>query len=162
MSAHHAVGAGAGEPEPRAAWSQSFVEELGVLAPDVGIPRAAVRIMAWLVVCDPPEQSAHDIQSALHLSAGAFSTATRTLVTAGTLERVAHPGDRHIYYKLHPQGWDTVLRQQLRTLTRLRDITGKALQAAPDSDDRLHELHDVYTRFEDRIQDMLEQPRRPC
>src|SRR5450631_1714819 len=90
-------------------WRQSFVEELGVLAFDVGIPRATVRVLAWLVVCDPPPQSAPGIQNALHLSAGAVSAATRTLIGIGMLERAARPGDRHRYYQPRAGGWELAL-----------------------------------------------------
>ena len=72
-------------------WRQNFVEELGVVAFDAGVPRATVRVLAWLVVCDPAQQSAPEIQTALHLSAGAVSAATRTLIGIGMLERAAHP-----------------------------------------------------------------------
>jgi hypothetical protein len=35
-----------------------------------------MRITAWMMVCDPPEQSARQIQNGLHLSAAAVSAAT--------------------------------------------------------------------------------------
>ncbi len=81
-------------------WRSSFVEEMGLLASELGVPRAMVRVLAWMAVCDPVEQSAKDIQSGLMLSAGAVSAATRTLIGTGMLERVAHRGDRRIHYQL--------------------------------------------------------------
>jgi DNA-binding transcriptional regulator GbsR (MarR family) len=140
-------------------WRQSFVEELGVLAFDVGIPRATVRVLAWLVVCDPPQQSAPDIQSALQLSAGAVSAATRTLIGIGMLERAAHAGDRHMYYKLRAGGWEVALRSRLRTLTGIREVADRALLAATGADDRLHDLRDVYAWFENRLDELLAQRR---
>lgn len=38
-----------------------FVEEFGIGLEASGLPRAAGRILAWLMVCDPPEQSAEDL-----------------------------------------------------------------------------------------------------
>jgi DNA-binding transcriptional regulator GbsR (MarR family) len=140
-------------------WRQSFVEELGVLAFDVGIPRATVRVLAWLVVCDPPQQSAPGIQNALHLSAGAVSAATRTLIGIGMLERAAHPGDRHMYYQLRAGGWELALRSRLRTLTGIREVADRALLAATGADDRLHDLRDVYAWFENRLDELLAQRR---
>jgi hypothetical protein len=78
---------------PRPGWPGSFVEELGALGPEVGIPRAMMRVMAWMMVCEPPEQTAQQIQSGLQLSAGAVSGATRQLIAAGMLERASRPGD---------------------------------------------------------------------
>jgi DNA-binding transcriptional regulator GbsR (MarR family) len=140
-------------------WRQTFVEELGVLAFDVGIPRATVRVLAWLVVCDPPEQSAPEIQSALQLSAGAVSAATRTLIGIGMLERAARAGDRHMYYKVRAGGWEVALRSRLRTLVGIREVADRALLAAPGVDDRLHDLRDVYAWFENRLDELLAQRR---
>jgi DNA-binding transcriptional regulator GbsR (MarR family) len=136
-------------------WRESFVEELGVLALDMGVPRAMARVLAWMVVCEPPEQSARDIQTALKLSAGAVSAATRVLIGSSMLERVAHPGDRHAYYRLRSGTWDSVLEARLRTLVRLGEVAGRALLAADEADQRLSELRDVYAWFELQLDDLL-------
>lgn len=139
-----------------ASWRESFVEELGVLGKDVGVPRAVVRVLAWMVVCEPPEQSAVDIQSSLELSAGAVSTATRTLVGAQLLERTARPGDRRSYYRLRPSGWEGALEVRLRALTQLREVADRALQAAGGrADDRLRNMRDAYAWFEQRLMGVL-------
>jgi DNA-binding transcriptional regulator GbsR (MarR family) len=138
-------------------WRQLFVEELGVLAFDVGAPRATVRVLAWLVVCDPPEQSAPEIQSALQLSAGAVSAATRALIGIGMLERVAHAGDRHMYYKVRAGGWEVAMRSRLRTLVGIREVADRALIAATDDAQRLRDMRDMYAWFEDRLGELLAQ-----
>jgi DNA-binding transcriptional regulator GbsR (MarR family) len=81
-------------------WRDTFVEELGALGPELGIPRALVRVTAWMMVCAPPEQSAQQIQDGVTLSPAAVSAATRQLVATGMLERVSRPGDRHTYFRL--------------------------------------------------------------
>ncbi|HEY5988219.1 MAG TPA: winged helix DNA-binding protein [Streptosporangiaceae bacterium] len=137
-------------------WRQSFVEELGLLALDSGTPRAMVRILGWLVICEPPEQSARDIQTGLQLSAGTVSSATRALTSLGYLERVAYPGDRHIYFRARPGGWDRALRARLQTLTQLREVAERALAAAGDAGHpRLKDMRDVCAWFEERIEDLL-------
>jgi len=109
-----------------------------------------------MAVCDPPEQSARDIQTALELSAGSVSAATRLLIGGGMLERVAHRGDRHIYYRLRSGRWEAVLEARLRTLVRLREIADRCLLFAGDeADDRLQELRDVYAWFEDHLDELL-------
>jgi DNA-binding transcriptional regulator GbsR (MarR family) len=140
---------------PDVDWRERFVEDLGVLALDAGIPRATVRVLAWMVVCEPVEQSAADIRRALHLSAGAVSTATRTLIVSGMIERTAHPGDRHLYYKVRPGGWEAALQGRLRTLMQIREVADRALLAAPHADNRLRDLHDVYAWFEQRLEELL-------
>jgi hypothetical protein len=146
-----------------ASWRESFVEELGVLGKDVGVPRGVARVLGWMVVCDPPEQSARDIQQGVELSAGAVSTATRMLVATRLLERTARPGDRRSYYRLRPGGWDGTLEVRLRALTQLREVADRALQAAGGrADDRLRNMRDAYAWFEQRLMGVLgERPSRP-
>lgn len=73
-------------------WQETFVEELGALGPEMGLSRATTRITAWMMVCDPPEQSARQIKDGVELSPAAVSAATRELIAAGMLERVSRPG----------------------------------------------------------------------
>jgi DNA-binding transcriptional regulator GbsR (MarR family) len=141
---------------PAPDWRQRFVEELGLLALDSGTPRAMVRILGWLVICEPPEQSARDIQTGLRLSAGTVSSATRALTSLGYLERVAYPGDRRIYFRVRPGGWDRALHTRLRTLSQLREVAERALAAAGDGGHpRLTDMRDVCAWFEERIEDLL-------
>jgi DNA-binding transcriptional regulator GbsR (MarR family) len=147
-------------PAPRRAalpdWRESFVEELGVLALDVGMPRAVARVLAWMVVCDLSEQSAAGIQAGLTLSAGAVSAATHALVTTQLLERTARPGDRRIYYRLRPGGWDRALEVRLRTSTHLREVADRALTASGGrADTRLGDMREVYAWFETKLDELL-------
>ena len=139
-----------------ARWREGFVEELGVLAADLGVPRAVVRVLGWLVVCDPAEQSAGDIEAALRLSAGSVSAATRTLVGTRLIERTARPGDRRIYYRLRPGGWEGALETRLRASTRLREVADRAVHTSGgEADERLKDMRDVYAWFEGRLDDLL-------
>jgi hypothetical protein len=148
--------------KPAAGWQDAFVEELGALGPEIGLPRGMMRITAWMMVCDPPEQSARDIQDRLRLSAAAVSTATRQLITAGMLERVSRPGDRHIYYRLAAGSWDAPLEAKLRALGRLRQVADKGIAAAGNRVDyRLIEMRDAFAWFEDQLDQHIKQRRQP-
>ncbi|WP_214414683.1 GbsR/MarR family transcriptional regulator [Sphaerisporangium fuscum] len=143
-------------------WQSAFIEELGALGPEMGIPRAMMRIAAWMMVCDPPEQSAEQIQHGLRLSAGAVSTGTRQLITAGMLERVSRPGDRRIYYRLASGSWQAPLEAKLRALGRLRQIADQGVASAGDrADHRLIEMRDAFAWFETQLDQLLEHRRRP-
>lgn len=134
------------------AWRDTFVEELGALGPEIGFPRAMMRITAWMMVCDPPEQSAQQIRDGLHLSAAAVSAAARQLIAAGMLERVSRPGDRRIYYRLASGSWDAPLRAKLRALGHLRHVADKGIAAAgAKADYRLIEMRDAFAWFESEL-----------
>ena len=105
-------------PERGGDWRHRFVEEMGGLVLVHGTPRGLMRVLAWMVVCEPPEQTAADIQKELTLSAGSVSTSLRMLGDIGMVERVARPGDRHIYYRLWDEGWEFVLERLSGPSTR--------------------------------------------
>jgi DNA-binding transcriptional regulator GbsR (MarR family) len=111
-------------------WRENFVEEPGVLAGDVGLPRAVARVLAWMVVCKPAEQSATTFRPHPTLSAGTVSAATRMLVATQLLERTARPADRRIHYRLRPGGWERALEARLRASIQLREVADRALHAA--------------------------------
>jgi len=137
-------------------WREGFVEELGILARDLGVPRAVVRVLGWMVVCDPPTQSAGDIEVALHLSAGSVSAATRMLVGTGLLERTAVPGERRIYFRLRPGGWEGALETRLRAATQLRVVADRAMdRSGGEADERLTTMREVYAWFEGRLDELL-------
>jgi hypothetical protein len=141
---------------PEGDWRDAFVEELGALGPELGLPRAMMRITAWMMVCDPPEQSAQQIQNGVRLSAAAVSAATQQLITAGMLERVSRPGDRKTYYRLASGGWDAPLAAKLRALGRLRHVADKGIAAAGKrADYRLIEMRDAFAWFEDQLDEHI-------
>ena len=86
---------GAPSPEIR-----QFVEDLGLQYESDGIPRMAGRLVGWLHICEPPQQTASELAEALGASAGSISSATRTLIQIGILERVGVPGQRSAAFRL--------------------------------------------------------------
>jgi DNA-binding transcriptional regulator GbsR (MarR family) len=137
-------------------WRQRFIEELGGLALEPGTPRPGVRVLGWLVVSVPPQQSAQQIQAELTLSAGSVSAAVRMLADDGMIERVAHPGDRHTYYRLRRGGWERAMAAHFRTLVQVREIADRALEArGAEADHRLGEMKDTYAWFGARIAELL-------
>jgi hypothetical protein len=145
---------------PRPDWPSSFVEELGALGPEVGIPRAMMRVIAWMMVCEPADQSAPEIQAGLGLSAAAVSTATRQLIAAGMMERVSRRGDRRIYYRLASGSWDAPLEAKLRALGRLRQVAQRGIDSGGgQADYRLIEMRDAFAWFEDQMEHYVKQRR---
>src|ERR687888_775303 len=89
---------------------ERFVEELGVYFElEAGTPRMIGRTLGWLLVCDPPEQSAADLAELLQASKGSISTATRVLLRMGFIERVRFRGERFDRFRARPEAWDDFL-----------------------------------------------------
>jgi DNA-binding transcriptional regulator GbsR (MarR family) len=146
----------AGAAEPDIDWRLRFVEDFGGLVLVYGTPRAVMRVLGWMVVCDPPEQTAQEIQDRLTLSAGSVSSAVRTLGEAGMLERVARPGDRHIYYRLCAHGWERVLELRFRAFTEIRRVAHRALEGGQEEcDRRMMEMRDTFAHIEAGVTALL-------
>jgi DNA-binding transcriptional regulator GbsR (MarR family) len=136
-------------------WQLEFIDRVGAWADVSGLPPSYVRVFAWLVVCDPPEQSVEELRARLGLSAGAISMATAALGRMGIVERVARSGERRAYYRFHPRGWEQVLRLRLEATAQTRAAAKEALSRASDRHLRLEGMHDMYAHFERSIAEYL-------
>jgi DNA-binding transcriptional regulator GbsR (MarR family) len=143
------------DPAEPPAWQRQFVEQVGLYS-DVGLPRSLARILAWLVVCEPHHQSAEQLRVALKLSSGSVSSATRLLVRYRIVVRISFPGDRRIYYELHPGGWQTLMRIRLQELAGVRHVAEEAMRAARGrNDERLRGMRDFYADCEAQFAKLL-------
>jgi DNA-binding transcriptional regulator GbsR (MarR family) len=79
---------------------RSFIEEVGVVFEQTGLPRMAGRLYGWLLIADPPHQSPAEMAAVLHASKGSISTSVRLLTQSGFIERYVIPGSRHDYFRL--------------------------------------------------------------
>lgn len=91
-----------------------FVERFGLMYERLGANRSVGRALAWLMICEPPEQSAEDIREALQLSQASVSNIMRTLQTLHMVERISIPGQRRIHYRVPDNAWETMTRSRLR------------------------------------------------
>jgi hypothetical protein len=140
---------------------ERFIEEVGVMFElEAGAPRMVGRILGWLLVCEPPEQSAADLRDALMASKGSISTATRVLLRLGLVERVRTRGERFDRFRARPESWDEILwsREQF---TRPRQVLAMGLDALADEPgkrrERLEEMDAIYAWWENRIGPLREE-----
>lgn len=145
---------GVTETATMAGWQAEFIERFGLIV-EAGFPRSTARVLGWLIVCEPPHQSADQLQSMLHLSAGSVSSAVALLIRVSFVERITFPGDRRTYYRLAPGGWNRAIHERARGLTAARVVAENALRDA-GRHPRLEELRDVYAWWEARFADLVE------
>jgi len=96
---------------------QRFVEEVGLLWEQDGLPRTAGKIVALLIVEDR-EFDLEELADRLQASRGSVSTNTRLLESQGALRRTSRPGDRRTYYR----ATDEYGRRFERALERLAHL----------------------------------------
>jgi DNA-binding transcriptional regulator GbsR (MarR family) len=135
---------------------ERFVEEIGMrLEMDMGTPRMVGRVLGWLLVCDPPAQSAAELAATLQASKGSISGATQVLLRIGLIERVHRRGERFDRFEARPEAWnDFIWRpEQFSEPRRVFQIGLDALTDEPrERRARLEELDAMYAWFEERIE----------
>ena len=129
-----------------------FVEEMGQYLASYGMTPMAGRMWGWLLICEPPEQTAAEIAEALQASRGAISGTARILTTAGMVRRTTRRGDRREYFSAPPEALDSMLSSASVTYRRLREIAERGLvvmaDASPNARARLEEFRDVIAFIE--------------
>jgi DNA-binding transcriptional regulator GbsR (MarR family) len=125
-----------------------FVERWSRILAAEGLPPIAGRLWAWLLVCEPAEQTVDEICEAVGASRGAISGAVRWLEPSGLIHRTRRPGDRRDYWSTTPDAMIRVIenrqRQMRPSLDTLESALGALSDRSPDSLQRLRDVHDLY------------------
>jgi DNA-binding transcriptional regulator GbsR (MarR family) len=136
-----------------------FVEEMGQFLSSLGMTPMAGRMWGWLLICDPPEQTAAEIAEALHASRGAISGTARLLATSGLIRRSTRGGDRREYFSAPPEALDSLLSSASGIYRQMRAIAERGLAAIADrpveSKARLQEFHDVLGFVEREVPEVI-------
>ena len=140
---------------------ERFVEEVGVMLElEAGAPRMVGRVLGWLLVCEPPGQSAAELAEQLQASRGSISTATRVLLRMGLLERLRLRGERFDRFQARPAAWDEVLwrQEQFSLPRRVMKLGLEALADEPaERRARLEEVDFMYAWWEQHIGELHQQ-----
>jgi hypothetical protein len=81
----------------------AFVDQLGrFFARQYGLPPVTGRVMGWLLICDPPEQTAAQIAEELQTSRSAVGSAIASLENQGQIRRTRAAGERADRVSFHP------------------------------------------------------------
>ncbi len=140
--------------------TRQFVEEQGLLWEGSGLPRIAGRILGWLLICQPAEQTAADLASALSASKGSISTNTRLLLQLGIIERTSRLGQRAVLYRIAPGAWGRVVRNEQARVTLFREGAERGLAlldgVAGAERTRLEEFRDLFAFIEREYPLLLE------
>ncbi|MEV1167642.1 helix-turn-helix domain-containing protein [Nonomuraea sp. NPDC049784] len=125
-----------------------WVERAAMFCTDeYAVPPIAGRVLAWLMICDPPEQSAGQIAEAIGASRASLATNIRLLTDAGFVRRRTRPGQKTNYYRVDDDAWERVVRRRVAGLAAFREITAAGMElTGPDAGRtrRLRVAHNVF------------------
>ena len=130
----------------------AFIEAMGQELAGQGMPRMAGRFWGYLLIADPPEQSAQQIAERLEASRGAVSGAIRLLAGAGLIRRRTRRGDRREWLSAPAGALSGLMSGYLPRIEAFRRLTAEGLALVGDQPPPmglgLRELHDFYSFFE--------------
>ena len=131
----------------------NLLEEFSLTFEQEGEPRIAGLIVGWLLICNPPEQSFNDLVEELEVSKASISNMTRLLENKGIIEKVRKHGERHIYFRIKPRAWESILKRHLEVTKKLRDVAAKGLKMMEeDPDARTSSLREMKHFFDFSIE----------
>lgn len=127
---------------------QAFIERWSQILASEGLPPVAGRLWAWLLICEPPEQTVDQIAAAIGASRGAISGAVRMLEPSGLIVRSKRRGDRHEHWRTSPDAVIHSLEAKERatrpSLRALDDMLLASSHRPEESLARLREVHRLY------------------
>src|SRR5260221_11850965 len=128
---------------------------MGQFLASLGMTPMAGRMWGWLLICEPPEQTAAEIAAVLHASRGAISGPARLRATLGRIRRGTKPGDRREYFSAPAEALDSMLGSAAAIYRQMRAIAERGLAATSERSEasraRLQEFRDVMAFVEEEV-----------
>ena len=132
-----------------------FVDDVAVFFARDGMPLIAGRVVGWLLISDPPEQSAAELADVLRVSRSSISSATRLLAPSGLIEGVRRRGERQELFRMAPDGWSRMLAARYAKTSAFREFTEAGLRVLADGPaerrERLENVHELYRFLEKEL-----------
>ncbi|GAA0514893.1 hypothetical protein GCM10011581_35820 [Saccharopolyspora subtropica] len=113
-----------------------------------GMPLIAGRILAFLLICDPPERTAAELSHALAASTGSISTNVRLLMRLGVISRTTRQGREAALYRVEEDRWPELVRQRLQRVTQLEELTAHGLRMFSGQGERARRLRTVHEFYQ--------------
>jgi DNA-binding transcriptional regulator GbsR (MarR family) len=141
---------------------KGFIEEVGIVFEQTGLPRMSGRMFGWLLISDPPYQSASELAEVLMASKGSISTTIRLLVQMGIVERFIIPGQRHDHFRLKEDALLMIIRHGLEDEVKMfRNLAERGLELMkkepPARKQWLEEMHNRYAFLEKSLKSLLKE-----
>lgn len=109
------------------------VEEMGIFFERSGFAPVTGRVLAFLLMCEPPYKDFFAIQAFLKASKSTVSNALSLLSNEGLVEYITFSGDRRRYFRINTVGWLSNLKSKVRRATLLGDLLKDVLDERCES-----------------------------
>ena len=122
-------------------------EQLALTLTEGGMQRMTARTLAVFLFTDQESVTAGDVVDQLDASAGSVSSAIKSLLAVGLIERLPAPGSRREHYRLRDNAWATLFTSQNTLIQAMLQVAaaGVAVTASDDpAHRRLAQMHAFY------------------
>ncbi len=128
---------------------RTFVEEVGVVFEQTGMPRMAGRVFGWLLISETCYQSPSELADVVRASKGSISTTVRLLLQMGLVERHIITGERHDHFKISQDALPRTIRHGLEEEIKLfRGLAEHGLKLiGKEENNRRYWLEEMYGRY---------------
>ncbi|GJM35052.1 MAG: hypothetical protein DHS20C18_40530 [Saprospiraceae bacterium] len=126
---------------------KEMVEEVGVLMEQRGMSPMPGRVLAFLLLSEPPYRSFYDIQEFLAASKSAISNSLQKLMDSGIVDYITFSGDRKRYFRVNLKKWMEVSKNDFSKIREIEAFFKKTLALRKDT---------KFLEFNEEIERLLE------
>ena len=136
----------------------SYIEEFERVFEDAeNMPPMAGRLLAYLMVCNPAEQTFEELQLALGASVGSISTMSQLLLDRGLISRFRPSNSRRDYLRIHPNMPMRLLQDNIRSALIMHDLAEEGIRLVPEDNTRVKNFHELYGLLVEEMPKLIDQ-----
>ena len=137
------------------------IEKFGVYYKKTGHQPMVGRLMAYLMLAEPPQKTFEEIVEFLVSSKSAVSNTLNMLMYMGIVDYVKITGDRKRYFRLNQNAWNTMFEAQIQELSNLRGLVQEILNLRsdqyPELNQEISDFNSLLQLYEMEFPDILNQ-----
>jgi DNA-binding transcriptional regulator GbsR (MarR family) len=137
------------------------IEKFGVYYKKTGHQPMVGRLMAYLMLAEPPQKTFEEIVEFLVSSKSAVSNTLNMLMYMGIVDYVKITGDRKRYFRLNQNAWNTMFEAQIQEFSNLRGLVQEILnlrsEQFPELNKEISDFKLLLELYEKEFPDILNQ-----
>lgn len=137
---------------------KEYVEKFATF--DSSLPRPWGRVLGYLLICDPEQQTAAQIKEQLLMSSGSLSAALSALVSARIVQKVSIRGQRAYFYQITKESWIRWAEYRLSLINMFVSLAQEGLKLSPNNR-RMDEMYRLYNTLDIEFRKLLKRIELP-
>lgn len=136
------------------------IEKIGIYFEKFKLPPLAARIMALLLVSEPPYRSFEEIMAQLYSGKSSVSASLNLLMREGMVDYQTFPGDKKRYFQVNSKTWLEMHKERTKQISEfsqlLKSIAETRSPNYPEFNQTLLDMHVFYGEVEEAMQIIMD------